>query len=167
MEMKRFNHGWGRGCRRPPTVSSAAPVGTSVIMVCASTLFMLVVAAVSLTGAEPTSVDYEKDIKPLLSTYCYKCHGAEKHKGDLNLSTISNNEKAHQSAKIWRSTLDKLRVKDMPPEEAPQPTAAEWERLKAGIAILKRPLGPPDPGRVTVRRLNRKEYDNTIHDLIG
>jgi hypothetical protein len=132
---------------------------------CANHFALLVLAATSLAAADPTTVAFVRDIKPLLSTYCFKCHGAEKQKGDLNLSTIGNDEAAQHAGKIWRRVLDKLRVREMPPEDAPQPTAAEWERLKAAITILKRPLGPPDPGRVTIRRLNRKEYDNRTRSL--
>ncbi len=58
----------------------------------------------------------------------------------------------------------------MPPDGSPQPTADEvaaattWlnERL-AAIAMSR----PRDPGRVTIRRLNRTEYNNTIRDLVG
>jgi hypothetical protein len=58
----------------------------------------------------------------------------------------------------------------MPPEDAPQPEAAERDRL---VSWLEAELaksdcgGPRDPGRVTIRRLNRAEYDNTIRDLLG
>ncbi len=135
--------------------------------VCALRLVLLGLAVAAVSAADPMTISFERDIKPLLKTYCFKCHGAEKQKGELNLSTIANDEAARHAGKIWRRVLDRLRVGDMPPEEAPQPTAGEGDRLKAGISILKRPLGPPDPGRVTIRRLNRKEYDNTIHDLIG
>ena len=145
-------------------VTPAGP-GTSIRGACRVALLAL--ATLILHAADPTAVDYERDVKPLLKTFCFKCHGPEKQKGDLNLSTIANDDAARHAVKTWRRVLDRLRVRDMPPEEAPQPSAAEAEKLKIGITILKRPLGPPDPGRVTIRRLNRKEYDNTIHDLIG
>ncbi len=136
----------------------------------AACLTLLFVAAVSLAATEqssPATVAYEKDLKPLLSTYCFECHGPKKQKGDLNLSTIATDEAARQAGKTWRGVFNQLRLREMPPEKSSQPTAAERERLMAGIAILKRPVGPLDPGRVTIRRLNRKEYDNTISDLFG
>jgi hypothetical protein len=37
----------------------------------------------------------------------------------------------------------------------------------AGGSTAAAPAGPRDPGRVTIRRLNRAEYDNTVHDLLG
>ncbi len=57
----------------------------------------------------------------------------------------------------------------MPPPGAPAPAKAE---LDAAIAALNKTLGHSNsavqsPGRVTARRLNRIEYDNTLHDLLG
>jgi hypothetical protein len=58
----------------------------------------------------------------------------------------------------------------MPPEDRPQPTADESARLITSIkaALERDDCGRPgNPGRVTIRRLNRAEYNNTIRDLVG
>src|SRR5258705_1674402 len=57
----------------------------------------------------------------------------------------------------------------MPPEKKPQPTPEERELITAWIQseIFKCDCDHPDPGRVTIRRLNRAEYNNTIRDLVG
>jgi hypothetical protein len=111
---------------------------------------------------------YLTDVRPLLDTYCVKCHSPEKHKGDLDLASIKDEEAGRKSIRIWRKVIDKVITKDMPPEDAnKQPTPAEAEKLVTALRTLKRPSGPPDPGVVTIRRLNRSEYDNTIRDLIG
>lgn len=129
---------------------------------------LLLLLAAGLTAGEATpQTAYEKDLKPLLETYCYECHGAKKQKGDLDLSLITNDAAAQGKTRLWRGVFDRLRIREMPPEKSPQPTAAEYQRLMKGVALLKRPVGPPDPGRVTTRRLNRTEYDNTIRDLVG
>ncbi len=130
---------------------------------------LLVVVGASLTAGESpvATVNYEKDLKPLLATYCFECHGDKKQKGELNLAAIKNDDAARNANKIWRGVFDRVRIREMPPEKSPQPTAEELQRLLKGLAILKRPIGPPDPGRVTIRRLNRSEYDNTIRDLVG
>ena len=123
-------------------------------------LFLPALAA----GAEPA---FMGDVHPLLERYCFKCHGAEKHKGDLDLSTYASEDAAQHGGRTWRSVRAKLDEKEMPPEKSPQPTATELATISAWIATVKRPPGPPDPGRVTIRRLNRTEYDNTVRDLIG
>jgi len=57
----------------------------------------------------------------------------------------------------------------MPPPKKPQPTPEEKERIAQWIksAVFKIDPQNPDPGRVTIRRLNRTEYRNTIRDLLG
>ncbi len=58
----------------------------------------------------------------------------------------------------------------MPPEDAPRPTVEQREAfLRAVRGVFARAArdAKPDPGRVTMRRLNRTEYRNTIRDLAG
>ncbi|GIW80836.1 MAG: filamin [Gemmatales bacterium] len=72
--------------------------------------------------------------------------------------------------KLWANVVRKLRTGEMPPSRSPQPTRAERERLANWIEtqLVKVDCGlKRDPGRVTVRRLNRAEYNNTIRDLVG
>ncbi len=67
--------------------------------------------------------------------------------------------------------MQKLRDGDMPPEdEEPRPTPKQVAELTGFVereiarADAARPI---DPGRVTTRRLNRTEYNNTVRDLLG
>jgi len=58
----------------------------------------------------------------------------------------------------------------MPPEDSRRPKDEEYDAVGAWLAATLGPAdraGPPDPGRVTIRRLNRAEYSNTIRDLLG
>src|SRR2546426_10347469 len=57
----------------------------------------------------------------------------------------------------------------MPPENKPQPTPAERDLITrwVGSCFFQCDCKHPDPGRVTLRRLNRAEYNNTIRDLVG
>ena len=129
--------------------------------------FLLLAALVNCAAAADGS-SYLTDVRPLLETYCFKCHSPDKHKGDLDLASIKDEEHGRKSLRLWRKVIDKVVTKDMPPEDATkQPTPAEAEKLVAALRTLKRPSGPPDPGVVTIRRLNRNEYDNTIRDLFG
>ena len=70
----------------------------------------------------------------------------------------------------WDDVVQKLRARDMPPEDEPQPAEHQRQAVATWIArelarIEK--ATPPDPGRITARRLNRTEYDNTIKELLG
>ena len=127
----------------------------------------------ALAGLVPLAVpaaevSFVKDIRPLLETYCFDCHNPQKKKGDLDLQAIKDDMAAGRSIKLWRAVIDQVHNHDMPPDTAKkQPTAEERDQLIAGLKSVKRYEGPPDPGRVTIRRLNRTEYDYTIRDLLG
>ena len=128
---------------------------------------MLFSAAARAGAAEAPS--YDAQIKPLLSTYCYKCHGPEKPKHGVNLSKFGEVASIHRDPKLWRNVLTQLNERAMPPENKPQPT--DMERLML-IEWIQHTLNNPDPsafakdpGRVTLRRLNRTEYNNTVRDL--
>jgi hypothetical protein len=113
--------------------------------------------------------DYQKEIKPVISQYCLGCHNDEKQKGDLSLQPFADVASVRAQRDTWGKVLAKLRDHEMPPENKAQPTTAERDRV---IDWLNAELFPvdcehPDPGRVTLRRLNRAEYNNTIRDLVG
>ena len=128
----------------------------------------LVLALLPALGWAGDGPSYMKDVRPLLDTYCFACHNPEKKKGDLDLSAIASEDAAKHALKMWREVIDQLHSHDMPPDTAKkQPSAEERDRLIATIKVIKRYDGPPDPGRVTIRRLNRTEYDYTIRDLLG
>ena len=114
-------------------------------------------------------LDFARDVKPLMETYCYKCHGNGKKKGGLALDGFASMEASLQDQKTWGHVLENLRTGDMPPDDAKQPTLDEREKMMRWVDVAVFAVDPanPDPGRVTIRRLNRAEYNNTIRDLVG
>ena len=139
----------------------------------ASIAFVSTQAAVQVSRngrkAQKLAGQYDQKIKPLLNQYCYSCHGAEKQKADLSLEKYGDVAAVKADRKLWEEVLRKLRHREMPPEGKPQPSDAERERLVSWIEAELFPVDcdHPDPGRVTIRRLNRVEYRNTIRDLVG
>jgi hypothetical protein len=111
---------------------------------------------------------FEKDVQPLLERYCYGCHG-QKKKGDLDLRIYRDETIAAKDRQIFEKVLKNLQAHEMPPESKPQPTANERELITRWVQSFFFPCDcdHPDPGRVTIRRLNRAEYNNTIRDLVG
>jgi hypothetical protein len=120
--------------------------------------------------------DYTMDIAPLLSKYCVSCHGGEKPKAKIALDKFKDDAAIDKNRSMWERVAKAIRNRDMPPRRAfmkpppAQPTGQERDKLSEWIEAalgavdcdLKR-----DPGRVTIRRLNRTEYNNTIRDLVG
>ena len=64
----------------------------------------------------------------------------------------------------------KVRAGEMPPENIKKRPSKSEQELLAGWTrdTLDKfyKSSPPDPGRVTVRRLNRTEYNNVVRDLM-
>ncbi len=116
----------------------------------------------------PGKVTFEKHVAPFLSQYCFSCHG-EKKKGDLDLRIYTSQALAEKDREVFEKILRNLESHEMPPEKKPQPTLDEREKITAWIetVVFKCDCDHPDPGRVTLRRLNRTEYNNTIRDLVG
>src|SRR6266581_3761985 len=111
---------------------------------------------------------FQTRIKPLLSNYCFGCHG-DKKKGDLDLRVYTDEASVLRDRKTFAKVMKNLQAHEMPPEKKPQPTPEEREIITAWIQseIFQCDCDHPDPGHVTIRRLNRAEYNNTIRDLVG
>ncbi|MDX2041941.1 MAG: DUF1592 domain-containing protein [Acidobacteriota bacterium] len=126
-------------------------------------------APTQLAQKSPTA-DFDKTILPFLAENCIACHSAKKASGELNLEQFKSSAAVAEQRQQWEEVLLKLRTGEMPPKGAPKPDAAE---LKSVIAWLEAEFdridrsAKPDPGRVTARRLNRAEYNNTVRDLLG
>ena len=122
----------------------------------------LVASAASAIGQEPTK---------LVADRCVRCHNPEKRKGGVDLTPLTKPDYAAQR-KLLRRALEQIESRAMPPAEQPPLTDAErtavvrWGRQ--GLAKSE-PTDPSlrDPGPALVRRLNRTEYNRTLHDLVG
>ena len=126
--------------------------------------------AASPVAAVPPQPDFAAEIRPLLKTYCYDCHTQETQEGGLVIDSHGDLAAILAHREQWAKVFDRIRVGAMPPSDAPQPTEEERRKL---VSWLDHALfyvdchGPPRPGRVTIRRLNRSEYRNTVRDLLG
>ncbi len=124
------------------------------------------------TGAElpGSAATFQSSVKPLLEKYCYECHGNGRHKGDVTLDSDLSVAAIHVNAKKWETVMERVHSHEMPPEDADAlPSNAEREVISGWIEQELFHVDPtnPDPGRVTIHRLNRTEYNNTIRDLVG
>ncbi len=102
----------------------------------------------------------------MLERYCWDCHDDESRKGGLDLAVYGDAQAARGAGKVWRTVLARVEAGEMPPHTKTQPSERERRELVDWI-MTERARQPRDPGRVTVHRLNRAEYANTVRDLIG
>jgi hypothetical protein len=135
-----------------------------------SLLFSLAFSSVSARGEDELSQNFAKEFQPLLVKVCGDCHGKEPKDNDLDLTRFTSATSILAKPKVLGDVAERLRLGDMPPEEAPQPSAAEREQLLGWInAALdaEATARAGDPGPVTLRRLTNSAYDNAIRDLTG
>jgi hypothetical protein len=121
-------------------------------------------------GGPCLAVDYNTDVKPLLEKYCADCHNPDKKKGDLDLGPIVAEPDFAKDHEVWEKVLELTETREMPPEKKPQPDEDARQRLLEWIeeGMTKFAANEPqNPGRVTLRRLNKDEYRRTIFDLLG
>jgi len=117
------------------------------------------------------AANYHKTIEPLLSKYCYDCHGNGVGKGRVAFDEFASDAEMLAKRDLWLAALKNVRAGMMPPreEDIGRPSETEINTLANWIKYEAFGTDPanPDPGRVTARRLNRIEYRNTIRDLMG
>ena len=124
-------------------------------------------ALVARAEASPLK-SFNQDIEPVLEQYCYDCHGGGATKGGVDLDDFRTDAQVQNHALWWR-VMKNVRTGIMPPADKPRVPPEDVKRLMTWIKLEAFSLDPanPDPGRVTVRRLNRVEYRNTVRDLVG
>jgi hypothetical protein len=134
-------------------------------------ILLLTLAPLARSETDPATLTFPKDIQPLLQTYCGKCHLGEHTKGDISLAPFTTDDAVQADPRLWRTVLTELGDYSMPPKSKPQPTPAQRELLINYVTHRLNHLDlsklPKDPGRVTIHRLNRQEYNNTLRDLLG
>jgi hypothetical protein len=113
--------------------------------------------------------DFKKTIRPILSQYCYDCHADGVNKGKVALDQFNSDQDIANSRDLWWRVLKNVRAGIMPPQKKDRPNDSEKLQLADWIKCDAFGIdrNSPDPGRVTIRRLNRVEYRNTIRDLMG
>jgi len=132
-----------------------------------------VAVAPALGEEAPASNDltaaYHSEILPIFENYCYDCHGDGLKKGELALDKFEDIDSMIANRDVWTRIRDHIDFRLMPPPDEFAPSDEEREKLISWIDDAVFPVDPenPDPGHVTLRRLNRTEYRNTIRDLLG
>jgi Protein of unknown function (DUF1592)/Protein of unknown function (DUF1588)/Protein of unknown function (DUF1587)/Protein of unknown function (DUF1585)/Protein of unknown function (DUF1595)/Planctomycete cytochrome C len=135
------------------------------MLLTSSLTFNSAAGANDLTAA----AEFRRDVQPILETYCYDCHADGANKGNVAFDEFKSDQDVLENRELWSKALKNLRAGMMPPAKKPRPTGEQREQIAHWVKSGVFGIDPqnPDPGRVTVRRLNRVEYRNTIRDLVG
>lgn len=124
-------------------------------------LLVALLAGAPRASAVPTAGPDPK-LKAFFESHCLKCHGPEKQKGDLRLDTLPA-PTTEKTAEAWRKVVNAIDSGDMPPKKEPRPAVGDVSLALHNLGLLMAQAPRP----VALRRLNRVEYENTLHDLLG
>jgi len=108
--------------------------------------------------------------RQLLDTYCSRCHNDERLAGNLTFSNLSDHDPdTGANVEQWEEILRMTTRGEMPPRSRPQPTPDERTSFTQWLesSLDRYAATHPNPGRATIRRLNRAEYANAVRDLLA
>ncbi|MGY8770599.1 MAG: DUF1588 domain-containing protein [Pirellulales bacterium] len=117
-----------------------------------------------------TSSKARAKLEPFLKNYCVRCHGPEEQNGQVRFDNLSWDITNNDVAQRWQDVLDQLNGGDMPPEKEKHPSNEELSEtldLLTGVVLEARRRLTDHGGEIKMRRLNRREYSNSIRDLFG
>jgi len=131
-----------------------------------SRLLALVIANLGMVAATTAAESYEA----FLATYCIQCHGPQSQESELRIDQLSRDFESGGETHRWAEVLERVNSGEMPPEGEPQPTQDE---IASFVAKLNSLIREGRAARMAARppvshyRLSRKEYQNTVYDLLG
>jgi len=124
----------------------------------------------SARADDPITVAFERDVRPVLKAFCYRCHGPEDEESGIRFDQLDPDLVNGPDAETWHDALNQLNLGEMPPPKAKQPTAEQRRLLTDWMHSALRNAAETKRfrnGRVMTRRLTSYEYANTMRDLLG
>ena len=145
----------------PPPTPAASTVVVFMLRL-SFIVFVVFAGAASVAATEP--------FEGFLAKHCLRCHGPDKVERDLRIDQLSRDFKAGADGHLWAEIVERINAGEMPPKDEPQPTEDEIatvveqldSRIREGRAA-RMAARPP----VAHYRLSRREYQNTVYDLLG
>ncbi|MCM8530446.1 MAG: DUF1587 domain-containing protein [Lentisphaeraceae bacterium] len=124
---------------------------------------------VSVVAEEPAIMP-QKHFK-VFEKYCLECHDTDTQKGKLDMETLSfDMTKDIPTAEHWQNILDSINSGEMPPEKKTQISPEEKTAFLSDLSIQMvkaRDILSDNGGEITMRRMNRREYTNSMESIFG
>ena len=125
---------------------------------------------VSIAQEPSNSIVMDSKHRQVLDMHCLKCHDERNQKGKFRLDNLPFKISEIETAERWQKVLNAINSGEMPPENQKQlPSAAKTDFLDnlSKAMVLARKSLTDQKGMITMRRLNRREYKNTLKELLG
>ena len=116
----------------------------------------------------PAAPSFDKDVVKFMGEFCIGCHSSDVSPGGVKIPKKFTVTDVQKNQALWAKVAQNVANKHMPPQGMPQPSQGQRDKLVKFIdGVFGGDCRLPDPGRVTMRRLNKEEYNNTVRDLLG
>lgn len=132
-------------------------------------LFALVCLGV-IAGKAKAEVDFSSEVAPFLKKHCYDCHGVDEAEGGVAFDRFQKSGNVQSEYQLWEQVIRLINERQMPPADREQPADDELQAVTSALEGVLEEFdctAEQHPGRVTIQRLNKAEYNNTIRDLTG
>ena len=145
------------------------PIGTMKAFRPTLLTLLLLTASFGFSADTPKAAMPDKHVA-VFEKYCFECHDSLTEEGGVNLDDLGFGLDTIESAELWQKVLNSMNSGEMPPEDEPQVSDEEKEAFLEDLSkqiVLAREALSDSGGVMTMRRLNRREYENTVFDLLG
>jgi hypothetical protein len=130
----------------------------------------LIIGTAGRSAPAAAGRDFQAGFRNFSAKHCVECHGPEVQRRQLRLDTLPLRLADKDTADVWMKILDRLERGEMPPKKNAKPPEQD---VRVIVTALRQQLIKASrdrqllEGRVVLRRLNRTEYETTLHDLLG
>ncbi|MEM9367232.1 MAG: DUF1592 domain-containing protein [Planctomycetota bacterium] len=109
-------------------------------------------------------------VADFLAMYCVSCHDTGLREGDRDFESFALPIQDHAGLISADEIIDQVTLREMPPEDADQPTDDErlalLGALRDGLRLARESFESTG-GRTVLRRLSHRQYENTLATLLG
>jgi len=129
------------------------------------TALSLLCTASTLVASQAWSADDSQ--WQVIENYCYDCHNDVDWAGSVAFNLMSSDNIPHET-ETWEEAIRRVAGGHMPPPGAERPPEKDLNSLVSWLENTIDAAADTTPiGNVPLKRLNRREYENAVHDLLG
>ena len=125
---------------------------------------------IATTSVGVPKVEFPEKHRAFFKAHCLDCHDSETREGKVDLETLPFRITTSEQAELWQKVLGALNSGEMPPERLRQPGNREKADFLDDLSltmVTARKVLSDSGGKITMRRLNKRDYQNSIESLLG
>ncbi|HIF67009.1 MAG TPA: DUF1592 domain-containing protein [Acidimicrobiia bacterium] len=131
---------------------------------------MLTLCFCAFVRANPPEARLPEKHRAFFKAHCLDCHDSQTQEGKVDLETLPFRITAIEQAELWQKVLGTLNSGEMPPKDSQQPGNKEKADFLDDLSltmVTARKVLSDSGGKITIRRLNRRDYQNSVESLLG